>query len=844
MKVVFVMRTPFFLKNFTSGLQQLSARGHEIEVVFSEAQAGRVGEHLADDGARLLPGVAMRYMPPPRGTRSATAILVATLLDVMRYDHAVYDDAPKLRERANGKSARRLLVAPLLAIVRRVAGMLGTERVEHVLRRLLDHVPPPRQLVDWLVAQKTDLLLVSPLTPIGSEQAVWILAARKAGIRVVYCMYSWDNLTNKGLLRPHPDGAVVWNETHRDEAVNMHGMLREAVHCVGAQGFDIWFDTRSGSERAAFCARVGLDPARPFLLYTCSSVFVGGKQEFPFIEKWLTALRSHQDPAVAGMGVLIRPHPQFSKAWEEADLSRFGNVTVYPRAGAIPFTGDARMDYYDSIHHSIGIVGINTSAMVEAAIIDRPVLTIADSSYAATQGGTLHFRHLEEYGFLLQSQSIEENLDKIARLLRGDAVLTFQSRNGNCRFVEEYIRPHGMANPAALFWADAIEAESRKATGPLARGHAGYALLAWQGMLVCRVARSIEHRLGLDAAGAGDKRVRKAKKKAGSTLKGRVKLKVLDTIKGAPPRVKDVARLEGPYRILVALDSAYATAGSVPQILALGDSVHYRIASEDKDRRTLAEMISDELRGSGYTSLCLNYSAYHSGVYEAALRALGRMHGRPDAVVLPINLRSFSPQWFLQPDHAFLEEINILDEYLPGCKIPEVVRVKHGARVEDYDATVVTYPDSPLFTIGQFRLVTRADSRSDYQEQWRARQIAIFHYMHPLVPDHPRVMDAVAMVRAAAAAGIKPLVYLTPINHDQGCRAVGERFAEAVQANVEVLRAALAPLIAETGGVFVDWSCGFADSLFFHPGERTEHLNQEGRQRLSSLIADAVDMLA
>lgn len=863
MKVVFVMRTPFFLKNFTAGLQELVKRGLEVRVVFSEPLIGRVGEHLAGESAQMLSGVSMDAIPPPKSSRFTLASVLATLIDVLRYDHPDYDDAPKLRKRANGKSASRPLVGPLLKLARASASSVGVARVESFLKKCLDHVPPPRHLVDWLRGQQADLLIVSPLTPIGSEQATWVLAGRQAGVRVVYCMYSWDNLSNKGLVRPSPDVAVVWNEMHSDEAIRLHGLDRSSVLCTGAPGFDLWFDSRASSERQGFCKRVGLDPSRAFILYTCSSVFVGGKQELPFVEGWLAALRAHPAPEVANVGVLIRPHPQFAKAWEAADFSRFGNVVVFPKSGAIPFSGDARSDYYDSIHHSVAVVGINTSAMVEAAIINRPVMTIADPSYADTQGGTLHFRHLKKFGFLIESESVEANLEQVARLIRRDEEAVAASHAANLRFVSEYIRPNGIHKPAAPLWADAIESAIAAARVFRPRNDPLIFLITHAGLLVCWCVDVGERVLGVIRTGAGpsdgkfgkppkknrpaskDKPLRGADKSSSTgSIGGRIKTKLLNSLADDPPKVKDLARLEGPYAILKSLDDAYASGRRAPELLVLGDSVHYRVSRDDADRRTLSQMLSDRTLESGVHSLCLNYSAYHPGVFAALLGALSRMPDRPATVVLPINLRCFSPQWYLHPDHAFFEEIQILDKHSPGQPIPEVSRQKNPASVEVFDTTPVSYSDSPLTTVGQFRLVTRADSRSDYQEAWRARQIAIFHYLYSLLPDHPRLLDAVEMIRRAAAMGIRPIVYLTPINHQQGTRAVGDRFASGVDANVAVIRQELQSSVESANGLFLDWSRLFDDRFFFHPGERTEHLNQAGRSRLADLIwatADAAE---
>src|SRR5207248_1363799 len=63
-----------------------------------------------------------------------------------------------------------------------------------------------------------------------------------------------------------------------------------------------------------------------------------------------------------------------------------------------PTDESSKADYYDSIHHSAAVVGLNTTAMIEAAIVGRPVLTVLDPEYEAVQHGTLHFRYLLETG--------------------------------------------------------------------------------------------------------------------------------------------------------------------------------------------------------------------------------------------------------------------------------------------------------------------------------------------------------------------------------------------------------------------------------------------------------------
>jgi hypothetical protein len=873
MKIFFMMRHPFFLKNFAVGISILRSRGHDVRVFFTEAANGRVGEHLADESVTGLTGLESTFLPPPDSAETRLVRLVAGTLDVLRYDDPAYDDAPALRSRARVKLTKVPLVEEAIKYARRAQRRIGFERTNAMLRGILAAVPPDPALLRFLKDEKPDLMMVSPLTPLYSEQAAYLTAAKVAGVRTMYVMYSWDNLSNKGLIRPEPDAALVWNPLHKEEAATMHGLAEEKIHYVGAPGFDIWFSLRPTLSKEEFCRKVGLSPAHPYVLYTCSSSFIGGKTELPFVLEWLRALRSHPDPATAALGVMIRPHPQFAKHWETADLSKFENVVVYPRSGAIPFGGDAQTDYFHAIHHSVGIVGINTSAMVEAAIINRPVMTIEEPRFAHTQEGTLHYRHLLQFGFLLRTDSIEANIDLLSRYVRCDEEATRISVEGNTRFVEGYLRPLGADRPAAPVWADVVEMEARKgAEAPPAPVRVvDMPFIVRLGLLLCR----IHPQMGASPFATKKlKRYKKAlseyKKKifgaarqvAGrsGSRKGRapeierrgkkrrpLRIRILDRLARTiglyydPLSPKSHNKLSGPYRLLVSLDAEYAGAGAAAPVLVFGDSVHQRVSWNDKDHRTLATMLEEEARPD-FRMLCLNFSAYHPAVYAGFMRALGEMPLRPRVAVFPINLRCFSPQWAKNPQLEYSEEIAVLDGYRLGEPIRGIDRTADPKARERFDAVEVEgSTGGDLFdTMAGYNLVSKARPETVAQEMWRSRLLASLYYMRPLASDHFRLRDAQRMVSDAAKAGVRPIVYLTPINHMWGTTVAGPEFVEAIRSNTAVIRERLLPGIQAAGGAFADWSLDFANDQFFNPSEKTEHLNEEGRLNLARRILDLV----
>jgi hypothetical protein len=297
-----------------------------------------------------------------------------------------------------------------------------------------------------------DAVVVTPLVDFNSYQTDYVKGARHRGIPVALAVASWDNLTNKGVIGVQPDRVFVWNDAQRREAVTLHGTPASRVQLTGAPLFDDWFDASPSTSREDFCAAVGLDPGRPYFLYLCSSGFIA-PEEAAFVRRWLQALRTSGEALLRTCGVLVRPHPGSAGIWQAQDLSDLGNVAVWPRAGALPLDEDAKHGYFDSLHHSAAVVGINTSGMIEAGIVGRRSFTVLDPAFADTQEGTIHFAHLAGTGFLSLASSLEEHHAQLAAEVRHPS-----SRASFAAFLESFVRPAGLGQPATPILVDAIEA--------------------------------------------------------------------------------------------------------------------------------------------------------------------------------------------------------------------------------------------------------------------------------------------------------------------------------------------------------------------------------------------------
>jgi hypothetical protein len=224
---------------------------------------------------------------------------------------------------------------------------------------------------------------------------------------------------------------------------------------TGAYPFDKWFSRSPSRSAPEFKREVGLPEDLPYILFVGSTASISAPTaEQEFVCEWLQALRSSPDASLRESGVLVRPHPYNSEHWSEFDLATFSPVTIWPPVGSDPLTDEERNDFFDSLYYADAVVGVNTSAMIEAAIVGRPVLTVTPPQFGDTQLGTLHFKHLlpENGGFVRRAVSLEEHLEQLR------AVLASSDAEQECAaFVSWFVRPLGLERPATLALVDTIE---------------------------------------------------------------------------------------------------------------------------------------------------------------------------------------------------------------------------------------------------------------------------------------------------------------------------------------------------------------------------------------------------
>ena len=435
------------LRIFESVVRQLASEDHEILILAhrrDDSELGSVPDLLFAD----LPQIRWSWEEGQPNTWTEIAGTVRTWLDYLRYFESSYAGAPLfLRTKAGARVPglfRRVTQWPL------VRARVGRRALVACLRAVERALPRRPSLDALMQSYRPDIVLITPLVRLGSNQVEVLRSALAHGIRTALCVASWDHLTNKARISELPDRVLVWNETQKREAMELHGVPADRVVVTGAQCFDQWFDRVPDRPRDQFCAVTKLRVDCPFLLYVCSSFELGGPVEAGFVYDWIKEIRASDDPALRSVSILVRPHPTRLDEWREIDLSEFQDVTLY---GSSPIDEDAKADYFESLYYSAAFVGLNTSAFLEAAIVGRSVHAIMVPEFSQQQGETIHFNYLLSVGggVLRVANTFDEHRALLQASLRDP-----QRADLNADFVTAFIRPHGLRTPATPLFSQAV----------------------------------------------------------------------------------------------------------------------------------------------------------------------------------------------------------------------------------------------------------------------------------------------------------------------------------------------------------------------------------------------------
>lgn len=455
MKILFAVGSKGDPSYYASTINALLELGHRIMVLTEE---GERGEKIESKIYQYWDGQVQQGKIHPRRNLVSKVIEVPRRLRTLSNYLQRTDQSPMYAERAfstlqrytRGSSTIRTIVLRLMKIPSSEKLLASIE---------YRFIPVIKKIKKQLSEINPDIIVITPGNLFVSPEMEYLKAGSALDIPTVLPVYSWDNLTTKGLIHVVPKMVLAWNAGHYEEAQQVHHVPSSNVIITGAQFFDKWFEDKSSWRvpREDYCQQVGLPSDAPYILYLGSSVAISGDEAW-LVRELFSSLRA--DANTHRINMLVRPHPANIEHY--LSFEPIEGLAIYPLTGALPGERGSQEDLYNALYHTFATIGVNTSGMIDAIINDKPVIALLTEAYAKSQSETQHFQHLLKADVLEIVNGVSSCPPIIYDLSQGLDKRQAQRQ----QFITDFVRPRGLETSAGELNAKVIEAVAQGKTKP------------------------------------------------------------------------------------------------------------------------------------------------------------------------------------------------------------------------------------------------------------------------------------------------------------------------------------------------------------------------------------------
>lgn len=268
-------------------------------------------------------------------------------------------------------------------------------------------------------------------------------------------------------------------------------------------------------------------------------------------------------------------------------------------------------------------------------------------------------------------------------------------------------------------------------------------------------------------------------------------------------------------------------------IIYFGDSTIYTLGEGDKDERTTAGMVKDMT--PCYSLGSITHAAYHMDLYLEFCRYITRQKNRPYFIIIPINMRSFSPEWDRRPQYQFeIEKI-----ILRGGLLKQLVLAFYKPLcVFKYNFSTISrkeFLNTPVFNGSQQMGMVRDFNNKSYltYSENNLKNSIIYFYMYTLNREHRKVKSMVEAATILTQNNITAIFYITPIDHETGEKYFPGQFLKRLRHNTQLI----CSLLEAEGVEVLDLSIDLTSKYFRWVRYPNEYLRQTGRKYVAEKIS-------
>ncbi|MFA5143718.1 MAG: hypothetical protein WC522_06095 [Candidatus Omnitrophota bacterium] len=276
-------------------------------------------------------------------------------------------------------------------------------------------------------------------------------------------------------------------------------------------------------------------------------------------------------------------------------------------------------------------------------------------------------------------------------------------------------------------------------------------------------------------------------------------------------------------------------------VIYFGDSTISNSAKDDSDKRSIVSMLQDQL--PQLKICCIQGSSYNMDVYLSFCRYILKQKYRPKVLIIPINMRSFSPEWDMRPEYQF-EKLKVFLDGSIFLKILyrplSVLKCNlYGVRQDQFKNTPVFNGDMPVGRVKDFEQSIYGGCK-DYSAAG-ARKVFLYLYMYSLKERHRKIQSMLGIAKIMKQSGTKVIFYITPIDYETGEKYLPAQFLKRLDSNTRLI----ASLLSIEGVDLLDISKGLGAASFNYPFPCiSEHMNESGRRYVAQRLADEIEKIS
>ena len=251
-----------------------------------------------------------------------------------------------------------------------------------------------------------------------------VQAAQWLGIPTATFIFSWDNLTSQGRIILPYDYFLVWNETLKQQLLEMYEWIKpENIFVTGTPQFDLHFREETYLSREEYCNQIGADPDRPLVLYTTGMAnhMPSEPEIVEGVADILTAYPSETRPQL-----LVRVYAKdLTRRFDDLRTRRpdilFADPIWEPE-WLTPRPEDS-VALVNALRHSALGINVASTVSLELCMFDKPVINVGYNppSVPTNELSYADYYEFDHYKPVVESGAVQVawDIEQMSELIRG-----------------------------------------------------------------------------------------------------------------------------------------------------------------------------------------------------------------------------------------------------------------------------------------------------------------------------------------------------------------------------------------------------------------------------------------